>query len=120
MKAAIKATRRLASGIPDNAAWLSLDSDVGQEYWEALSYLERWTQTNHQVIHRGFLDRLGVTSIGALKTTHNFVWRRGDLIVHGKGATPAWPLDCGAPRLGLIPLNLAAPILITQGKNAAD
>ena len=120
MKVAVKATRKLAGDIPENASWLALESDEGKEYWDALQYVERWTQANHSAIHSGFLDRIAQKLLGRLDTTHNFLWRRGDRILHGKGATPAWPMADGAPRLGLIPLNLAAPILITAGGNAAD
>lgn len=43
--------------------------------------------------------------------------RRGDLHLHGKGATPAWRDEAGHPPLGVIPLNMAAPILLTLGKD---
>jgi hypothetical protein len=46
---------------------------------------------------------------------HNFVWQRGDTFFHGKGATPAWKDDQGRPQLGLIPLNMAEPILLVLG-----
>jgi tRNA-splicing ligase RtcB len=52
---------------------------------------------------------------------HNFVFRRSDgLFYHGKGATPAfdnWAAD--ATDLTIIPLNMAEPVLIVRGKNAA-
>ena len=46
---------------------------------------------------------------------HNFVWKRGDMFFHGKGATPAWRDREGRPLLGLIPLNMAREILLVLG-----
>src|SRR3569623_1097536 len=43
----------------------------------------------------------------------------GDLFLPGKGATPAWKVDEGCPLLGLIPLNMAAPILVVLGNDNA-
>ena len=40
--------------------------------------------------------------------------------IHGKGATPAWTDDDGHPLLGLIPLNMAAPVLLTLGQRHAS
>ena len=39
---------------------------------------------------------------------------------HGKGATPAWPDEQGRPALGLIPLHMAAPILLVLGRDNAE
>jgi RNA-splicing ligase RtcB len=43
LKAAIQATKALAVGEPENAAWLPYESEEGQDYWEALQYVSRWT-----------------------------------------------------------------------------
>src|SRR5690606_4011533 len=51
---------------------------------------------------------------------HNFVWRRGDMYFHGKGATPAWKDSDGRPQLGLIPLNMAEPILLVLGADREE
>lgn len=118
--AAVKHTSRIAEGIPDAAAWLDYRTPEGAAYWEALQYVSRWTKANHQSIHRRFLEKLGVQGDGAFGNEHNFVWKRGDVFLHGKGATPAWKDEEGKPLLGLIPLNMAAPILMVLGKDNAD
>ena len=51
---------------------------------------------------------------------HNFVWKRDGLYAHGKGATPAWLGDDGHPLLGLIPLNMAQPVLLTLGADNSE
>lgn len=115
MQAAVKHTAREAAGVPEAAAWLSLDTPEGVEYWEALQYVSRWTLANHQCIHDRFLKVSGTHRVACLGNEHNFVWKRGDLFFHGKGATPAWPDEAGRPRLGLIPLNMASPVLLVLG-----
>ena len=116
-KAAIKETQRIADGIPKAAAWLDAESEIGEEYWEALQYVGRWTLANHQSIHARFLERTEAGKVTEFGNEHNFVWKRGDQFLHGKGATPAWQDDKDRPLLGLIPLNMAAPILVTLGQD---
>ncbi len=82
--------------------------------------MERWTKRNHQLVHERTLARLGIGALAAFGNEHNFVWKRGDLFYHGKGATPAWKDDAGHPLLGLIPLNMASPILLTLGNDREE
>lgn len=118
--AAEKHTAKQADRVPDNAAWLDARSGDGPAYWEALQYVAMWTKANHRSIHRRFLERIGATSIAEIANEHNFVWQRGDTFFHGKGATPAWRDADGKPLLGLIPLNMAEPILIILGADNSD
>lgn len=119
-KAALDHTRRVATGVPDAAAWLDYSEREGKDYWEALQYVSRWTLANHQSIHARFLTKSGAAEIATLGNEHNFVWKRGDRFLHGKGATPAWRDDSGRPLAGLIPLNMAAPILMVLGRDNAE
>lgn len=118
--AALKHVAKNAHRIPDAAAWLDASSQQGQDYWEALQYVSRWTKANHQCIHQRFLDRIGSTAIETIGNEHNFVWKRGDVFYHGKGATPAWKDEQGRPLVGLIPLNMAEPILLVLGNDNED
>ena len=118
--AAEKHTRKIAKDIPKAAAWLDFDTEIGEEYWEALQYVGRWTKANHQSIHARFLERCEASAITEFGNEHNFVWRRGDIFLHGKGATPAWKDESGNPLLGLIPLNMASPILMVLGRDNED
>ena len=118
--AAIKHTMKIAEAIPKAAVWLDYDTPEGEAYWEALQYVARWTKANHESIHARFLERTGTSEIASFGNEHNFVWKRGDIFMHGKGATPAWRDGGGSPLLGLIPLNMAAPILITLGADNED
>lgn len=116
-KAAEKHTAKVAIGIPAAGCWLDSATDEGRAYWEALQYVARWTEANHTCIHRGLAERLDCRIAATVGNAHNFVWKSGDTYLHGKGATPAWPDEKGRPRLGLIPLNMAAPILLVLGRN---
>lgn len=116
-KVAEKHTAKVATGIPDAACWMDYDSDEGKAYWDALQYVARWTKANHQCIHDGFVGKIGARIAAAVGNEHNFVWQRGRTFYHGKGATPAWPDESGHPRLGLIPLHMAAPILLVLGRD---
>lgn len=118
-QAAIRETDRIAEGIPKAAAWLDIATDAGRDYWEALEYVGRWTRANHECIHARFLERTGAEKVAEFGNEHNFVWRRGERFLHGKGATPAWLDADSRPLPGLIPLNMASPILITLGRNNA-
>ena len=109
-----------ARGIPDAACWLPADTEEGRAYWEALQYIARWTRENHAVLHDAFLRRVGLRPLARLGNEHNFVWKRGEVFLHGKGATPAWRDSEGRPLLGLIPLNMAREILLVLGADNAD
>lgn len=109
-----------AQGIPDAAAWIPYDTEAGQAYWEALQYVARWTRENHAILHRHFLSRLGLTASFSLGNEHNFVWKRGERFLHGKGATPAWTDTEGRPLIGIIPLNMGREILLVLGNDRPD
>lgn len=114
--------RRLLS--PETAphnAWIPADTREAEEYWAALQAIRAWTKQNHVVIHDMAAEKLSAKVSDRFWNEHNFVFRRTDgLFYHGKGATPAftgWADD--ATDLTLIPLNMAEPVLIVRGKDAA-
>ena len=119
-KAALKQTDKAARGVPSAAAWLDARSDEGRAYWEALQYVGLWTRANHEAIHERFLNNIGAEKLASFGNEHNFVWKRGDVFMHGKGATPAWKDSGGRPLLGLIPLNMAEPILMVLGGDQSE
>lgn len=108
------------SGIPDAGAWIPYDTDEGRAYWDALQYVARWTKENHRMIHAEFVRRAGVSPVAQFGNEHNFVWKRGDIFYHGKGATPAWKDDQGLPLVGIIPLNMAREILLVLGRDNSE
>jgi tRNA-splicing ligase RtcB len=100
-------------------AWLSLDSQEGREYWQAMELMGQYAAANHACIHRHIAANLGAEVLLDLENHHNFAWREKhvidgverEVIVHRKGATPA-----GAGVLGIIPGSMAAPGYVVSGK----
>ena len=96
-------------------AWLSLDSDVGQEYWQAMELMGMYASANHELIHRSIARNLGVEVLLDVENHHNFVWREThggrEVVVHRKGATPA-----GREALGIIPGTMATPGYVVRGR----
>ncbi len=100
-------------------AWLSLDSQEGQEYWAAMNLMGDYASANHEVIHRLVTRLLGAEIIGGVENHHNFAWKEEhggrELIVHRKGATPA-----GKGALGVIPGSMASPAYVVRGRGVAE
>ena len=100
-------------------AWLTLDSQEGQEYWAAMNLMGRYAAANHALIHRHIAGNLGVEVLLDIENHHNFAWKEvhfgKEVIVHRKGATPA---DEGV--LGIIPGSMASPGFLVRGKGNAE
>ncbi len=96
-------------------AWLDMESESGQEYWNAMNLMGEYAAANHDVIHRLVSQIVGGRIIAGVENHHNFAWKEvhngRELIVHRKGATPA-----GAGVLGVIPGSMADPAFIVRGK----
>ncbi|MBI1841472.1 MAG: RtcB family protein [Verrucomicrobia bacterium] len=104
-------------------AWLSLESEVGQEYWAAMELMGRYAAANHALIHRHIAEHLRVAVLLDVENHHNFAWKERhridgverEVVVHRKGATPA-----GAGVLGIIPGSMASPGFLVRGKGNPD
>lgn len=105
-------------------AWLELDAQEGEEYWQAMSLMGRYAAANHAVIHRQVARALKADVIADVENHHNFAWREmhrdphtgreREMIVHRKGATPA-----AEGVLGIIPGSMATPAYVVRGKGEA-
>lgn len=95
-------------------AWLSLDSEEGQEYWVSMNLAGRFASACHHTIHRALAKSLGLKPVQQVENHHNFcwveTWRGRDVYVHRKGATPAHE---GV--LGIIPGSQGHPSFIVRG-----
>lgn len=100
-------------------AWIPADSEEGRAYWAALQTVRAWTKANHACLHDATARALGLEVQDRFWNEHNFVFERGGLYYHGKGATPAWDgYAADATGLTLIPLNMAEPVLVVRGSDA--
>ncbi|WP_234736871.1 RtcB family protein [Tellurirhabdus bombi] len=99
-------------------AWLSLDSEEGQQYWLSMNLAGDYASACHHQIHRKVARALGENPLKMVENHHNFAWKEmhegRELIVHRKGATPA-----GKGVLGVIPGSMTQPGFIVQGKGEA-
>lgn len=109
MRLAAQETARRAD-VPRMYEWLDLDSEAGQEYWQAMELAGAFAQANHEIIHEAFARRSRLTPLTVIQNHHNFAWLHGDLVIHRKGATPA---EVGV--LGVIPGSMASPSYIVEG-----
>lgn len=102
-----------------NLAWLGLDTNEGQEYWNAMNLMGAYAAANHACIHKEIAKNLGVEVLLDVENHHNFAWREvhngEELIVHRKGATPA-----GNGTLGIIPGSMGTPGYIVRGRGVAE
>lgn len=116
MKVANRFRMELSPETLKENAWIPFETEEGQQYWEALQLIRKWTKENHESIHNATLEKLNIKKQDRYWNEHNFVFRDGDLFYHAKGATPLddkFMPDITGPRL--IPLNMAEPVLIVQG-----
>jgi len=100
-------------------AWLDLNSDAGQEYWQAMELMGKYAAANHYLIHRDIAKLLGVRVFLDIENHHNFAWKEKhfgqDVVVHRKGATPA-----GKGDIGIIPGSMATPGFVVRGRGIAE
>ncbi|MDL2344805.1 RtcB family protein [Deinococcus sp. MIMF12] len=101
-------------------AWLPLDTEEGEGYWQAMNLAGRYALANHDLIHARLARALGVGPLAQVSNSHNLAWRQTlpdgeEVIVHRKGATPA-----EAGRLGLIPGSMADPGFVVRGRGNAE
>lgn len=116
MKVANRFRMELSPETLKENAWIPFETEEGEQYWEALQLIRKWTKENHESIHNATLEKLNTEKLNRYWNEHNFVFRDGDLFYHAKGATPLddkFLPDITGPRL--IPLNMAEPVLIVQG-----
>ena len=113
---------RLSPETAAHNAWIPSETREGEDYWKALQLLRQWTKASHFAIHERVGARVWAMPSHRFWNEHNFVFRKTDgLFYHAKGATPAFAdYAQDASGLTLVPLNMAEPILVTRGLDAAN
>lgn len=99
-----------------NLAWLNMDHELGQEYWQAMNLAGDYASACHNHIHHRLSKALNEKPLFRVENHHNFAWKErlsdgSEVYVHRKGATPA-----GKGVLGIIPGSMVAPGFIVRGK----
>lgn len=101
-------------------AWLSLDSEAGQEYWLSMELAGRFASASHYAIHQRVAAAVGLQEAAVVENHHNFAWveKTPDgktVIVHRKGATPA-----GVGVLGVIPGSMGDAGYVVRGRGVGE
>jgi len=101
-------------------AWLSLDSEEGQEYWLSMELAGRFASANHYVIHHRVARAVGLKEAAVVENHHNFAWVEKlqdgrSVIVHRKGATPA-----GEGVMGVIPGSMGDAGYVVRGRGVSE
>ena len=101
-------------------AWLSLDSEDGQEYWLSMELAGKFASANHYIIHHRVASAVGLKEVAVVENHHNFAWIEKltdgrDVIVHRKGATPA-----GKGVLGVIPGSMGDAGYVVRGRGVGE
>ncbi|MHB8778231.1 MAG: RtcB family protein [Anaerolineales bacterium] len=101
-------------------AWLSLDSEDGQEYWLSMELAGRFASANHYIIHKRVSAAIGWQEVAVVENHHNFAWTEKlpdgrTVIVHRKGATPA-----GKGVLGVIPGSMGDAGYLVRGRGVSQ
>jgi len=103
-----------------NLAWLSLDSEDGQEYWLSMELAGRFASANHYIIHQRVAAAVGLKEAAVVENHHNFAWHETlpdgrKVVVHRKGATPA-----RKDVLGIIPGSMGDAGYLVRGRGVAS
>ncbi len=121
MAVAEKFRKELSPETSKQNAWIPADTEDGRDYWAALQLIRKWTKANHAALHQATVEAARAEVGDRFWNEHNFVFKRGDLFYHGKGATPAWgDYAADATGLTLIPLNMSEPVLVARGRDKAS
>lgn len=101
-------------------AWLSLDSEEGQEYWLSMELSGRFASANHFIIHHRVAEAVGLKEAAVIENHHNFAWKESlpngkTVIIHRKGATPA-----GVGVLGVIPGSMGDAGYLVRGRGLPE
>ncbi|MDK2979191.1 MAG: hypothetical protein PWP52_1905 [Bacteroidales bacterium] len=101
-------------------SWLTLDTQEGQEYWQAMNLAGDYSAANHEQIHQRLSVALGEKPLFKVENHHNFAWKErledgNEVIVHRKGATPAQK-----EVLGMIPGSMASTAFMVRGQGNAE
>ncbi|HAJ37434.1 MAG TPA: RtcB family protein [Chloroflexi bacterium] len=108
-------TRQIARQIPSGYEWLSLDTELGQEYLTAMQLMGAYARANHDLIHDHFVAAAGIGQRYRVWNRHNYAWVEEEGVIHRKGATPA-----ALGEIGLIPGSSGTASYLVRGLGNAE
>lgn len=101
-------------------AWLSLDSEAGQEYWMSMNLAGDYAKACHDRIHYNLSKAIAEKPMLKVENHHNFAWEEvlsdgRKVVIHRKGATPAHQGE-----LGIIPGSMTTSGYLVSGKGVEE
>ena len=85
--------------VKEEEALLSLDTQIGQDYWALMSLAGEYAYAGRRWVCRKVVDMFGGEELELVHNNHNFAWKEvhfgRDMVVVRKGATPAFPGQLG-------------------------
>ena len=112
-------TRAREHGMDQPATVLSLSTNLGQDYWQAMTLAGKYAYAGRDFVVSQVLEILGAHATEEVHNHHNFAWQeehRGEkLIVVRKGATPAWP-----GQRGIIGGSMGDISVIVEGVDSSE
>lgn len=111
--------------VPEAEALLSLDSQMGQEYWALMNLAGEYAYAGREWVARKVARLIGGAEVDLVHNHHNFAWRERhvgrELVVVRKGATPAFPGQRGfvGGSMGDDAVIVEGPLTETEAQRAA-
>lgn len=105
--------------VPEKEVLLSLDQELGRDYWELMELAGRYAYAGREWVARKVVSLLGGAELELVHNHHNFAWKEThdgeELVVVRKGATPAFP-----GQLGFIGGSMGDDAVIVRGTESQN
>ena len=105
-----KEMKHYARNVPNGYEYLPLDTNAGQDYLNMMHLMGEYAKANHELIHTHFSRAIGLAPTFHFENHHNFAWVNDGIVIHRKGATPAY---AGIP--GIIPGSSGTASYLVRG-----
>lgn len=91
----LAAGKSFGDRVPESECLLSLDSEIGRDYWALMNLAGRYAYAGREWVARKVVSILGGSEVDLVHNHHNFAWKEThdgvEYVVVRKGATPAFP-----------------------------
>ena len=103
----------------ETEALLSLDDELGKDYWALMTLAGRYAYTGREWVARKVVELLGGREKELVHNHHNYAWKEmhdgREVVVVRKGATPAFP-----GQKGFVGGSMGDDAVILQGRADPD
>lgn len=115
----LNAGKEFGERVPESECLLSLDSEIGGDYWALMNLAGRYAYVGREWVARKVVSILGGKEVDLVHNHHNFAWieeHGGEqYVVVRKGATPAFP-----GQRGFVGGSMGDDAVIIEGNRDCD